>query len=146
MQFSLQNKLHQALQSRGIHYCPIDTTRDSTCRPPKADRTCSKDFQCGYLLFKEEHQMCVLYHTRCVCSHRDMNLYRKEAEAHLKKWLPFIQEIEGCKDATITWSQQGRPYINTGCWDWIDEEDTPSFMCPLFSPYNEITLIPLTEE
>lgn len=146
MHLSIENKIHQIFQQKGIHYCPLDEKFDSTCRPPKPDQTCSRDLACGYYVFKENNHVCILYHTRCWCTLKNIHTYRKEAEDTLKLWLPIIQEIPECRFAEIVWSGQGRPYIDTGSWDFVDEEETPVFMCPYSTPYNEITLIPLHEE
>lgn len=142
MRLSTENKLHQVLQENGVHCCPFDPKEDSICRPPKPDITCPKDLKCGYNIFKEGDILCVFYHTRCPCTYKREGNYRKEAEGHLKNWLPLVQRV--CPRAEIEWSKQGRPYITTHEQNIIDAVDTPAFYCPLSSPYSEITLIPLT--
>jgi hypothetical protein len=132
MQIDVTGKVHSILQTRKIYFCDFHGNGDSTARPPEINNECSNALQHGYYVYENtDRDVCVLYHTRCLCVRTFIKVFNETALQHLTKWLHLLQKT--FPDATLVWSPQGRPYINLKVKNVV--EDVSFFDYPLPTPH-----------
>jgi len=142
MQINTMGKVHSILQSQRIYFCDIHGD-DSAIRPPEVSEECNSNLQHGYYVYENtDRDVCVLYHTRCLCVRTFISAFNEMALGKLTTWLRLLQGT--FPDATITWSKQGRPYINLKTKNV--HEDVPFFEYPLSSPHMIYHMEPIGEK